>query len=83
MVVSYLACAAPHHRRLRKWIPTLGLYFPLASLAVVKALIEIVLRPFHWDKTEHGSFGGTGQAEISELEKSLGTTAIPARHAVG
>ncbi len=83
MSVSWLACAAPHHRRLRRWIPTMGLYFPLATLAIWKALFEIVLRPFHWDKTTHGAFGGTGAAEISELEKSFGLTSIPARHAVG
>ncbi len=82
MAVSWLSCAAPHHRRLRPWIPTLGLYFPLATLALAKALSEIVLRPFHWDKTTHGAFGGTGAAEISALEASLGLTTTPARHAL-
>lgn len=72
MAISWLSCSAPHHRRLRPWIPTLGLYFPLASLALAKALFEIVLRPFHWDKTVHGQFGGTGTAEITELERALG-----------
>ncbi|MBP1805419.1 glycosyltransferase family 2 protein [Rubellimicrobium aerolatum] len=36
------------------WSPTLMLYFPLATLAVYKALWELAARPFHWDKTEHG-----------------------------
>ncbi|MEM8824079.1 MAG: glycosyltransferase [Pseudomonadota bacterium] len=65
-------CHAPHHRALRRWVPTMALYAPLASLAVVKALIEIVLRPFHWDKTAHGNHGGTAaSAEIRVLETAL------------
>ena len=51
MAISCLGCAAPHHRRLRRWVPTLEFYFPLATLAMLKALSEIVVRPFHWDKT--------------------------------
>ena len=78
--ITWLACAAPHHRRLRPWILTMGLYFPLATLALAKALFEIVLRPFHWDKTTHGTFGGTGSADISELEQSL-CDAVPPRRA--
>ncbi len=71
MSITWLGCAAPHHRRLRPWVPTVELYFPLATLAIVKALSEIVLRPFHWDKTQHGTFGGTGEAEITSLEEVL------------
>jgi hypothetical protein len=29
-------------------------YWPLASIAAVRALIEIVLRPHYWSKTRHG-----------------------------
>ncbi|WP_107892899.1 glycosyltransferase family 2 protein [Rhodovulum imhoffii] len=36
------------------WLPTLHLYFPLASLAAYKALHEMIFRPFYWDKTHHG-----------------------------
>lgn len=71
MTVSWIGCSAPHHRRLRRWIPTLELYFPLATIAMLKALSEIVMRPFHWDKTAHGVFGGTGEAEITSLEEVL------------
>lgn len=28
-------------------------YWPLASLAASKAIIQLILRPFHWDKTPH------------------------------
>ena len=30
----------------------------LATLAALKALVELVARPFHWDKTPHGLHGG-------------------------
>ncbi|WP_372604773.1 glycosyltransferase [Actibacterium sp.] len=40
--------------RLWPWLLTLYLYFPLAALAAYKALYEMVLRPFYWDKTQHG-----------------------------
>ncbi len=38
------------------WVPTMKLYFPLASLAAYKALFELATRPFYWDKTTHGLF---------------------------
>ena len=38
------------------WVPTMKLYFPLASIAAYKALVELVTRPFYWDKTTHGLF---------------------------
>ncbi len=39
------------------WVPTLNFYFPLASLAAWKGLVELVHRPFYWDKTSHGQEG--------------------------
>ena len=72
MGLARAGCSAPHHRKLRLWVPTLEAYFPLATLAVAKALTEIVLRPFHWDKTNHGAFGGTDSSEeISTLHNGL------------
>ncbi|MGB3407492.1 MAG: glycosyltransferase, partial [Jannaschia sp.] len=72
MGLAMVGCSAPHHRRLRRWVPTLEVYFPLATLAVAKALTEIVLRPFHWDKTVHGAFGGDDSAtEIDTLHNGL------------
>lgn len=44
------------------WVPTLKLYFPLASVAGYKALIELATRPFYWDKTTHGLFDHTSAA---------------------
>lgn len=66
MVVAYvldLSMAAIAHRRAglcfrRIWILALPVYHVLATLAAVKALADIVIRPFHWEKTHHGTFGG-------------------------
>lgn len=52
--VGFLALRRPSHRSLRLWLPTLHLYFPLAVLAVYKALWELITVPFYWDKTAHG-----------------------------
>jgi glycosyltransferase XagB len=41
------------------WVPTMKLYYPLASLAAYKALFELASRPFYWDKTTHGIFDQT------------------------
>jgi glycosyltransferase XagB len=38
------------------WVPTLYVYYPLAAVASYKALYEVLLRPFYWDKTSHGHF---------------------------
>jgi glycosyltransferase XagB len=38
------------------WVPTMKVYFPIASLAAYKGLVELATRPFYWDKTTHGIF---------------------------
>ena len=35
-------------------VPLMHAYFPLATISLVKALVEVVLCPFFWDKTSHG-----------------------------
>ncbi|MGY6411760.1 MAG: glycosyltransferase family 2 protein [Alkalilacustris sp.] len=45
-------------RWLRPWVPTLHFYHPLASLAGLKALWEVIVRPVYWDKTCHGQTDG-------------------------
>jgi len=54
-----IACAWMGARRAGKerlavWAPTLILYFPLATLALYRALWEVVRHPYRWDKTTHG-----------------------------
>jgi cellulose synthase/poly-beta-1,6-N-acetylglucosamine synthase-like glycosyltransferase len=33
---------------------TMPLYWPLATIAAARAMIEFLLRPHHWSKTDHG-----------------------------
>ena len=54
ITIGLLAVSDRNHRHLLKWVPTLVLYFPLGSLASYKALYELVVKPFYWDKTQHG-----------------------------
>jgi len=60
IAVGMLAVSGPKHRFLMKWVPTLHVYWPLASLAAMKAMVELVTKPFYWDKTQHGQYHGEG-----------------------
>jgi glycosyltransferase XagB len=59
ITVGIIALRAQHHRALRLWLPALHVYFPLAVLAVYKALWEVARAPFYWDKTQHGAHGAS------------------------
>ena len=48
------AVARPDHRHLLPWVPAMLFYAPLGAIAAYKALYELVLAPFFWDKTAHG-----------------------------
>jgi hypothetical protein len=52
--IGLIAVSAPERRFLMRWVPTLMFYFPLAMFAAYKALYELVLKPYYWDKTQHG-----------------------------
>jgi len=39
-----------------KWTPTLQFYFPLATIAAYRGVLELAWKPFYWDKTAHGVF---------------------------
>ncbi|WP_417524538.1 glycosyltransferase family 2 protein [Marinovum sp.] len=54
LVIGATAVASPQHRGLIPWVPTLLFYFPMGSIALYKGLIELMLKPFYWDKTDHG-----------------------------
>lgn len=45
---------AKRHRQLWPILPLLHVYFLMSSVAALKALIELLTRPFYWDKTDHG-----------------------------
>lgn len=36
------------------WVPTLPFYWTLGAAAAWKAVIEVALAPYYWDKTRHG-----------------------------
>ncbi|MDO6586110.1 glycosyltransferase family 2 protein [Salipiger sp. 1_MG-2023] len=54
ILVSIAAVIRSPHKGLLPWVPTLFLYFPLATLAAYKAAWELLSNPFYWDKTSHG-----------------------------
>lgn len=64
--------------RLAIWAPSLMLYFPLATLAVYRALWELGRSPFLWDKTTHGIDqlipveDGTSPARLPKLPSPFG-----------
>ena len=72
--VAACAVSGPRHRHLLPFVPLLALYYVMATLAVWKALAEVALKPFYWDKTEHGAFHG---AEI-ERHDSTGAATVTA-----
>ena len=65
--VALCGVAGPRHRHLIAWIPLLPLYYVMATAAVWKALGEVALRPFYWDKTEHGAFHGPEVERAAEI----------------
>ncbi len=54
LVLHAIAVRRPEHRHLIPWTPLMILYFPMGCVAMYKALLEVVHRPFFWDKTQHG-----------------------------
>lgn len=54
LAINALALHRSGKHWLIKWAITLPLYFPLASLAAYKGLLELAWKPFYWDKTAHG-----------------------------
>jgi len=54
ITAGMFAVTHTNHRHLIRWVPTMHVYFPLGALACYKALAELVVAPFYWDKTTHG-----------------------------
>ncbi len=54
---AFQGLRAAGYRSMLGWVPSLHLYFPMASLAAYKGLWELLHSPFYWDKTSHGKFG--------------------------
>lgn len=54
ITIGMMGATLAGKRRLRWWVPSLHFYYPLAAIATYKALVEMVVKPFYWDKTLHG-----------------------------
>ena len=67
MILGIIATRRAGHRRLWAWVPLMHLYWPLGAVAMWKALHELVVRPFYWDKTDHGhSLAPGGSADRAD-----------------
>ena len=56
IAMGMFALRRTKHKLSLLWVPTLQVYYPLAALASYKALLELITKPFYWDKTSHGIF---------------------------
>ncbi|WP_417733387.1 glycosyltransferase [Roseovarius sp.] len=54
ITLHMIAVSGRKHRHLMAWAPSMHFYAPLGAIAAYKALYELVLKPFFWDKTIHG-----------------------------
>ncbi|WP_322892845.1 MULTISPECIES: glycosyltransferase [unclassified Yoonia] len=53
LLVNLIGLRKAGRRDLWAWALTLPFYFPLGALAACRGLVELVIRPFYWDKTAH------------------------------
>jgi cellulose synthase/poly-beta-1,6-N-acetylglucosamine synthase-like glycosyltransferase len=60
LTIGIVGLSRTRHKLSWWWVPTMKLYFPLATLAAYRAVVELVTRPFYWDKTTHGLFDHHG-----------------------
>ncbi len=67
--LGFLATNTSNHKHLRPWIVTTIFYWPITCLASYKALIEMVIRPSYWDKSEHGVNDQLYEKEIGQLTR--------------
>ena len=58
------AVAGRRHRHLLPWTPTMHFYTPLGAVAAYKAVYELAVKPYFWDKTQHG-FATTGPEKMN------------------
>ncbi len=58
-IIGVFAVSGREHRHLIPWVPTMMFYWPLATFAAYKAMIELIIKPFYWDKTQHGHLTDT------------------------
>lgn len=54
ITMGVVAVSGKNHRHLVPWVLLMPVYFTMGALASYKALYEMIVMPFYWDKTEHG-----------------------------
>ncbi|MEM6589262.1 MAG: glycosyltransferase [Pseudomonadota bacterium] len=67
------AVSGPRHRHLLAWTPTMHFYNPLGAVAAYKALYELAIKPYFWDKTQHGLARVTPErrARLQDLRRGV------------
>lgn len=84
IAVGLWAVRGGKHRHLLAWVPSLHLYFPLGCLAGWKAIYEVVVRPFYWDKTQHGVFDAAAESAADDsASTSDGLVPVPLLGPIG
>lgn len=78
-----LGVSGRRHRHLLPWVVTMHLYTPLGTIAAAKAIYEMIVAPFYWDKTSHGhSLEPAAGAEKAETEKDERVTRSISPHPI-
>lgn len=80
IAVGMWAVRGDKHRHLMAWVPSLHLYFPLGCLAGWKAIYEVVVKPFYWDKTAHGIYDAADAVTAIPVH---GTVSVPLLGQIG
>lgn len=75
VATGVIAVSGRAHRHLQPWVPTLHLYWPLGTIAIYKALWELIHNPFYWDKTSHGKSQGAAQEAAQGAGQGAGQAA--------
>ncbi len=66
LLIFATAAVRLENRPAMAWILTLPAYFVFGSVAAYKGLWELLFKPFYWDKTTHGVFGGAEDIDNSD-----------------
>ncbi|MGD1883991.1 MAG: glycosyltransferase [Paracoccaceae bacterium] len=69
LTMGCLAVSSPTHRHLIPSVLLMPIYFILGTFAAVKALYEMIRKPFFWDKTEHGLSDGPDIIPLSDAPR--------------
>ena len=60
MALSWTALARRGVRRLHLQVLAIPVYWLCIGAAAYRALLQVISRPFHWEKTLHGNGNGNG-----------------------